>query len=105
MTKTANARRAIRPRSVSYTKSFEKSWQRYNNAGKRDMSVVVKVMQLIFSNQNLPEAYLDHALKGSEWKGARELHIGGDFLLVYKTDDAQNVVTFIDLGTHSELFG
>lgn len=71
MTKTANARRSIRPRSVSYTKSFEKSWQRYNNAGKRDMSAVVKVMQLIFSNQTL--------LKGSEWKGARELHIGGDF--------------------------
>lgn len=37
--------------------------------------------------------------------GARELHIGGDFLLIYRLDEAQNLVTFIDIGTHSELFG
>lgn len=37
--------------------------------------------------------------------GARELPIGGDFLLIYRLDEAQNLVTFIDIGTHSELFG
>tara|TARA_R110001583_G_scaffold7158_7_gene35703 strand:+ start:6222 stop:6356 length:135 start_codon:yes stop_codon:yes gene_type:complete len=44
-------------------------------------------------------------LVGSEWQGARELHVGGDFLLVYRIDESQNLVTFVDIGTHSELFG
>jgi mRNA interferase YafQ len=42
-------------------------------------------------------------LSGKEWKGAREAHIGGDFLLVYDADD--DFVEFVRLGTHSELFG
>ncbi|MFF7706514.1 type II toxin-antitoxin system mRNA interferase toxin, RelE/StbE family [Pseudomonas sp. NPDC007930] len=54
-----------------------------------------------FSGQPLPAEYLDHELLGN-WAGARECHIGGDFLLIYIIEG--NRVTFVDLGSHSELF-
>ncbi len=52
----------------------------------------------------IPKEYLDHELEGHEWQGARELHIGGD-LLVYRLSDKGNLITFVDIGSHSELFG
>ncbi|EAW1321383.1 type II toxin-antitoxin system YafQ family toxin [Salmonella enterica subsp. diarizonae] len=47
--------------------------------------------------------YRDHELTG-EWAGFRELHIGGDFLLVYRVDEKNEIIYFTDLGTHAELF-
>lgn len=99
------SKRSKLPRRVEYTRVFEKSWECYNRAGRRNMNDMIKVMKLIFSGEKLPPEYLDHALNGEEWGEARELHVGGDFLLVYRVNEKKNLVTFIDLGTHSELFG
>jgi len=66
------------------------------------MHEVRKVMVLLFLGELLPAQYLDHALKG-EWDGFRECHIGGDFLLIYDVARA-GLVTFVDLGSHAELF-
>ncbi|MFX1713404.1 type II toxin-antitoxin system YafQ family toxin [Stutzerimonas stutzeri] len=95
-------KRAARPKSVTYTPEFKKSWERYNRAGRRDMNAAREVMALLFLGNPLPPEYLDHELKG-EWEGSRECHIGGDFLLVYQ--DHGELLTFVDLGSHSELFG
>lgn len=105
MSKQPNKKRAKIPRQTAYTSSFQKSWERYNNAGRRDMNSALTVMEMLFSRKIIPAEYLDHELEGSEWKGARELHIGGDFLLVYRLSERDNLVTFIDIGSHSELFG
>lgn len=67
------------------------------------MNDVVTVMELIFANKKIPPEYMVHELKG-DWNGARELHIGGDFLLIYSIEEKENLVIFTDLGTHSELF-
>ncbi|WNN48272.1 type II toxin-antitoxin system YafQ family toxin [Siccibacter colletis] len=98
-------KRSSLPRRVDYTRTFAKSWERYNKAGRHDMSALVEVMTRLFHGSVLPASYCDHQLKGEQWEGARELHIGGDFLLVYRFSPAQNLLTFIDIGTHSELFG
>ena len=98
-------KRSNQPRRVDYTKTFSKSWCRYNRAGRRDMKAMSAVMSLIFLDLIIPPEYLDHELVGAEWGGARELHVGGDFLLVYRIEKSQNLVTFVDIGTHSELFG
>ncbi|WP_367115912.1 type II toxin-antitoxin system YafQ family toxin [Pseudomonas izuensis] len=45
---------------------------------------------------------MDHALTG-DWAGFRECHIGGDFLLIYE-HTRFDLLTFVDLGSHSELF-
>ncbi|GFN47274.1 type II toxin-antitoxin system mRNA interferase toxin, RelE/StbE family [Candidatus Regiella insecticola] len=76
------SKRSKLPRCVEYTRVFEKSWECYSRAGRRDMNDMVKVMKLLFTNEKLPPEYLDHALNGAEWGGARELHVGGDFLFV-----------------------
>lgn len=66
------------------------------------MNAAREVMALLFLGNPLPPEYLDHELKGV-WEGSRECHIGGDFLLVYQ--DHGELLTFVDLGSHSELFG
>lgn len=95
-------KRAAIPRSVAYTPDFKKSWKRYERAGMRDMNEAVTVMSLLFAGKPLPAEYLDHELRGN-WQGSRECHIGGDFLLVYQDDD--HLLIFVDVGSHSELFG
>lgn len=66
------------------------------------MNEVRDVMVMLFLGQQLPPEYLDHELKG-EWAGFRECHIGGDFLLIYDVARV-GLVTFVDLGSHAELF-
>lgn len=105
MSREPQSKRAKRPRQVAYTKTFSASWDRYNKAGRRDMNSAVAIMSLLFSRQPIPAEYSDHELEGAEWSVARELHIGGDFLLVYRITEKDDLVTFVDLGTHSELFG
>ena len=42
-----------------------------------------EAMLLLIANDGpLPPEYLDHEL-GGDWRGFRECHIGGDFLLIY----------------------
>jgi hypothetical protein len=41
-------------------------------------------------------------LKG-DWKNYRDLHIEPDWLLLYKTDDAN--LWLVHTGTHSDIFG
>lgn len=95
-------KRAERPKQASQTSEFKKSWDRYERAGRRDMNEVRKVMVMLFLGEQLPEEYVDHALNG-DWSGFRECHIGGDFLMIYE-NTRPDLITFVDLGTHSELF-
>ncbi|MGI2035267.1 type II toxin-antitoxin system YafQ family toxin [Rhizobium panacihumi] len=101
--KHSDARRVPRPRACDYTQPFRKDWERYNKAGKTDMNRAIELMLLIMLKKPLGPKWRDHALSGKEWHGAREAHIGGDFLLVYTCDD--DYVEFVRLGSHSELFG
>lgn len=98
-----NDKRAPLPYKSAYTKSFEKAWHRYNRAGRRDMHQTALVMSLVLSGNPFPAEYLDHPLTGN-YSGYRELHIGGDYLLVYRIDTASHTVVFTELGTHAELF-
>lgn len=99
----ANAKRANLPFRTNHTRTFEKAWDRYNKAGRRDMNAVREIMWLVACRDPLPPEYCDHALTG-DMEGFRELHIGGDFLLVYAVDTVQKMVIFSNLGTHAELF-
>lgn len=59
-------------------------------------------MLLVIANERpLAAEWLDHPLTGS-WDGYQELHVGGDFLLIYKLTKRE--VVFTRAGTHAELF-
>lgn len=54
-------------------------------------------------DQLLSTKYRDHALTGS-WSGYRELHIEGDWLLVYFIDGDGLVLVLTRTSTHDELY-
>ncbi len=106
MKKPAASKRAGPPRTSDYTKAFLKDWERLSRSGRYDMPRLKDAMLLLIANDEpLGPEWLDNPLKGS-WSGHRECHIGGDFLLIYRCEDAgkAGVVVFVRAGTHAELF-
>jgi mRNA interferase YafQ len=80
-----------------------KDWKRLNDSGRYDMVKLKEVMLLLIANDaSLPAQFLDHELTG-EWRDHRECHIGGDFLLIYRLQDTDDLVVFTRAGTHSDL--
>jgi len=55
----------------------------------------------LLNDESLPPEAKDHALQG-EWNDFRELHLGGDALLIYQTDEQHVYLT--RLGSHAQLF-
>ena len=47
--------------------------------------------------------YRDHALKG-EWDGYRELHVSGDWLLIYRINKDELQLVLTRTGSYDELF-
>ena len=97
------SKRAPLPYRTDRTKTFEKAWVRINKTGRYDMNAVYQAMNHVASRLPIPAEYLDHELS-HDWAGYRELHVGGDFLLIYKIDTIKDTIIFTALGTHAELF-
>lgn len=101
--KPAKQKRAKLPRGSDRTKQFAKDWERLSHSGRYDMNRLKEAMLLLIaSDAPLPPEYIDHELTG-EWKGFRECHIGGDFLLIYELQ-ADDDIIFTRTGTHADLF-
>jgi mRNA interferase YafQ len=102
--KPAQQKRAKLPRKSDRTRQFAKDWERLSHSGRYDLQRLKEAMMLLIANdQPLPPEYLDHEL-GGEWRGFRECHIGGDFLLIYDLRQEGSVI-FTRAGTHADLFG
>ena len=98
----ASAKRSALPRKATYTKKFEKDWERLSRSGRYDMRQLKEAMLLLIANDGpLGPEWLDHPLKG-DWMDHRECHIGGDFLLIYQIEGF--LLNFVRIGTHAELF-
>ena len=97
-----NPKRANIPLKSDYTREFQKDWDRLLKAGKSNLDAAKEAMlQLIANAGPMPAAYKDHALKG-QLAAYRELHIRGDFLLMYRIEG--QTIVFVRLGTHADLF-
>ncbi|MBY0574995.1 MAG: type II toxin-antitoxin system YafQ family toxin [Gallionellaceae bacterium] len=84
-----------------YSGIFKRDVKRAEKRGK-DMSALRTVLRLLLAGEIIPATYKDHPLKGN-WKHYRDLHIEPDWLLIYKTDDAN--VWLVRTGTHADIFG
>jgi len=100
-------KRSQQPRASDHTRQFSKDWERLSRSGRYDMPRLKTAMLLLIANDApLGPEWKDHPLRG-DWAEHRECHVGGDFLLIYRADDAagkSGTIIFVRAGTHSELF-
>jgi mRNA interferase YafQ len=90
--------------TLSRTTTFKRDYKREaKNPSHTDLGGLLQgVLALLLSEQPLPEANRDHALRG-DWKGYRDCHLKPDLVLIYKK--AEGEIQLVRVGSHSELFG
>jgi mRNA interferase YafQ len=85
---------------IIYKNSFLKDWKKLKKRGYA-YDKLESLLNLIVSQQPLPEKQRLHTLKGA-WSGYKECHIEPDWLLIY-AETATNII-LVRTGTHSDLF-
>lgn len=92
--------------SVEYTKDFTKSYKKLMKQGVADkVELELKYcIQVLVKGERLHIKYRDHKLQG-EFDGYREFHLRGDLLVIYKVYENVLILSLIDIGSHSQLFG
>lgn len=87
---------------VRYTNQFKKDLKL---CAKRNykLSLLSEVVKMLQNELSLPEKYRDHELTGN-YSGHRECHIRPDWLLIYKIENNNLILTLTRTGTHSDLF-
>ena len=88
--------------TINYSTRFKKDYKLVRKRGY-DISLLEEVLELLCTEQPLPQKYLDHALTGN-YGGHRECHITPDWLLIYKIENDVLVLSLTRTGTHSDLF-
>ncbi|MEI6345715.1 MAG: type II toxin-antitoxin system YafQ family toxin [bacterium] len=88
---------------IRETKQFKKQFKRVARSGDFDMRLFHAVLNVLARGESLDEKYRDHQLSG-DMKEARECHLKGDLLLVYKIRKEILVLSLVGIGSHSELF-
>ena len=84
------------------TKDFHKDLKRLRRRGY-DMSKLDEILAKLQNEEPLAPKYRDHAMKG-DCKGYRDCHIEPDWLLIYKINNNELILTALRTGTHSDLF-
>ena len=69
-------------RSPVRSGQFRRDVKRAEKRGK-DISKLRELILLLLAEDDLPERYRDHSLKGN-WTGYRDAHIEPDWLLIYR---------------------
>ena len=87
---------------ILLTSKFKKD---YKLAKKRhlDMQLLDDVIRKLSRGEQLEPQNNDHILTGN-WSGSHECHIQPNWLLIYKIDNNQLILTLTRTGTHSDLF-
>jgi mRNA interferase YafQ len=87
-------------RKAKITAQFEKDVRRAEKRGY-EMQKLSPVIALLVREEPFEARHKDHPLKGN-YAGARDCHIGPDWLLIYVIEG--NELILLRTGTHSDLF-
>jgi mRNA interferase YafQ len=87
----------------SSSNQFKRDVKRCQKQGK-NMRDFDRVHQLLIKGEPLPVQLRNHVLTGN-WKGHYECHLKPDWLLIYQVNDSEKEITYVRMGSHSELFG
>ncbi len=85
--------------SLIATNQFKRDSKKARKQGK-DFQKVQAVVKQLANGEVLVAKYRDHDLTGN-WKGYRECHLSGDWLLIYQICGDKLILH--RLGSHSEL--
>lgn len=68
----------------------------------KNLSLLKNIIDQLLLEQTLPPENRDHYLSG-KYTGYRECHIQSDWLLIYKQDNENLILTVSRTGSHAEL--
>ena len=87
---------------LEYTTKFKRE---YKLAIKRgyNKELIQSVITTIANKKTLPAKHKAHKL-GGNYNDCWECHIQPDWLLIWRIDEASNILVLVSTGTHSDLF-
>ena len=87
--------------SVTFSRTFQKKIEK----APQKVKTAFKTRLFLFINEPFNEILGNHSLKG-EWKNYRSINITGDWRAIYRDlgDGKMELVEFVEIGTHSELY-
>ena len=85
------------------TTQYRRQYKKLTKQGLA-MSKLDKVIDMLLEGKFLAEKYRDHPLMG-KFNNYRECHVDPDWLLIYRRQDDMLILTAVQTGSHSELFG
>ena len=88
---------------IEYTNRFKRSFKRCIKRGL-NVEVFATAVEILRQTGTLPPEYRSHKLSG-KYTGYRICHLQPDWLLVWLPREEELILTFIDIATHSDLFG
>ncbi len=88
--------------TIKYESTFKKDFKRVVKRGYQ-ISLMETVIDMLANEIPLPPKYKDHPLAGN-YADCRECHITPDWLLIYRKNDKELILTLTRTGTHSDLF-
>ena len=86
---------------VRYSAQFKKDFKLAKKRGL-PLQELKEVIETLAREKNLDEKYADHPLKG-KYASFRECHIRLDWLLIYRINREELVLTAQRTGNHSDL--
>ena len=87
---------------VTRSSNFKKDYKLAKKQ-KKDLDLLVHIIQKLANRETPPSKFRDHKLTG-RLKDYRELHLQPDWLLIYRVDEVNNELQLARLGSHSELY-
>jgi mRNA interferase YafQ len=87
--------------AVRTTKQFERDFKLAIKQS-RDITEIKDVMSQLARREEIEPSLRRHPLSG-QWRGTESCHLSAGLLLLWEADDEE--ITFVRLGTHSEIYG
>lgn len=87
---------------IRYHSKFKKDFKTIKKRGY-NIKLLEEIIEMLINNKPLPLKNKDHDLKGN-YSGFRECHITPDWLLIYKIEKNELILSLMRTGTHSDLF-
>lgn len=87
--------------TLVYLPSFQRDLEKYRRKA-RALSRLEQALEFLRAGTEIPHSYRDHQLQGKLHR-YRELHVEGDWLLVYHRDGKQLIIECLWLVSHQKL--